>query len=342
MGIDPDGSGTAPSHTDAQADAPRVSAPQQSQEPASPRHATRQSAPAPSAPADEPTQGFPSRRARREAQARQQAQGSPSAHSEQPTRRSRRDRSAASAGPTFQSSDGRFAGAGDAAGAASAAAAGAAAIPSRTPAPVVAGSAAAGTRSSSGHGSDSEPVAARSRSRANTRSHERTRDRGRTHAAASEGAEDSAPRHSRREGDAFPSIVRWTTLGTLLPGLGMIHGRSKAGWVLLLGFLAGILAILAWIVWRSPVKAVARVAGSPTILYAIAVVLLVGILIWAFTILRSYSVLKRGKRLTDAQKWLGWGLVVSLMLCVGIPLGVGAAYTKVQGDTVIQVFGRDG
>ena len=154
--------------------------------------------------------------------------------------------------------------------------------------------------------------------------------------------DEDFPRHSRREGDSFPSIVKWTTLGTVLPGLGMIRGRSRAGWILLLGFLAAIVIVLAWVVWRSPLKAAARVAGSPTILYAIAVLLAIGIIIWALTILRSYAVLRRGHRMTDFQKWLGWGLVASLILCVGIPLGVGSAYSKVHADAVVEVFGRDG
>lgn len=158
---------------------------------------------------------------------------------------------------------------------------------------------------------------------------------------ASAGDED-LPRHSRREGDAFPSIVKWTTLGTLLPGLGMIRGRSRAGWILLLGFLAAIVVVLAWALWRSPLKAVARVAGSPTILYALAILLAIGIVIWVITILRSYAVLRKGHRMTDQQKWLGWGLVASLILCVGIPLGIGSAYSKVHADAVVEVFGRDG
>lgn len=161
-------------------------------------------------------------------------------------------------------------------------------------------------------------------------------------AATASTHDEDLPRHSRREGDAFPSIVKWTTLGTLLPGLGMVRGRSRAGWILMLGFLAAIVVVLAWVAWRSPIKAVARVAGSPTILYALAVILAIGIIIWVLTILRSYAVLRRGHRMTDFQKWLGWGLVASLILCVGIPLGVGSAYSKVHADAIIEVFGRDG
>src|SRR5690606_34385157 len=357
-----DASGTVPSHARAAAAAPPPLFPSAG---------------------DETTQAFPSRRARREAQARLEAerarreaqqsteppQGSqPHSQRAQETdsslfgdagsarhaRRGRREsgsapvppgRTFAEAGPGTAS-----AAAGGGAAAAGAAAAGiagsAAARGDASTRRQRSGSAASDEQATPASGDALTRIRARDRSRGDSRDHSRDA-RGVAARTDSDSpllaeAEAAAPRHSRREGDAFPSIGRWTTLGALVPGLGMIRGRSRMGWVLLLGYIAAIVAIIAWVVWRTPLKAVARVAGSPTILYTIAVVLLVSILIWAFTILRSYSVLKRGKRLTDIQKWLGWGLVGSLLLCVGIPLGVGAAYTKVQGDTVIQVFGRDG
>lgn len=357
-----DASGTVPSHARAAAAAPPPLFPSAG---------------------DETTQAFPSRRARREAQARLEAerarreaqqsteppQGSqPHSQRAQETdsslfgdagsaRHARRGRRESGSAPVPPGRTFAEAGPGSASAAAGggAAAAGAAAagIAGSTAARGDAstrrqrsGSAASDEQATPASGDAPTRIRARDRNRGDSRDHSRdargVAARTDSDSALLAEAEAAAPRHSRREGDAFPSIVRWTTLGTLVPGLGMIRGRSRMGWVLLLGYIAAIVAIIAWVVWRTPLKAVARVAGSPTILYTITVVLLVGILIWAFTILRSYSVLKRGKRLTDIQKWLGWGLVGSLLLCVGIPLGVGAAYTKVQGDTVIQVFGRDG
>ncbi|SMY10714.1 LCP family protein [Brevibacterium jeotgali] len=273
--------GTAPSHSPA----------------GGPAHTPAAQSPTSDSAADSASQGFTSRRARREALAREK-------QSPRPQRRRGTDAAASSATPTFgdesrptsQRTEGTAASAGT--GAVPAAAAAAAAP--RTGTAPGAGAASASTR------------------------------------------DDDRPRHSRREGDAFPTIVKWTTLGTLLPGLGMIRGRSRTGWILLLGFLAAIVVVLAWVVWRSPLKAVARVAGSPTILYALAVVLAIGIIIWGLTILRSYAVLRRGHRITDLQTWLGWGLVASLVLCVGIPLGIGSAYSKVHADAIVEVFGRDG
>ncbi|MGO1832188.1 MAG: LCP family glycopolymer transferase, partial [Brevibacterium yomogidense] len=289
--------GTAPSHAPAGDPAPRHAA--HSPEAQSP--AARSTDSASDSASDSDAQGFMSRRARREALAR-----------DKKTPRGQRSTgtgaSAPTAAPTFEEEPRR--------------------TTDRTKAPAAAGAAAgAGAAAVPGAAAAAAPRKGTAPGRA---------------AATADTHDDDFPRHSRREGDAFPSIVKWTTLGTLLPGLGMIRGRSRAGWILLLGFLAMIVVVLAWVAWRSPIKAIARVAGSPTILYALAVILAVGIIIWGFTILRSYAVLRKGHRMTDVQKWLGWGLVASLILCVGIPLGVGSAYSKVHADAIVEVFGRDG
>lgn len=159
--------------------------------------------------------------------------------------------------------------------------------------------------------------------------------------AESEGVPE-ATRHSRRN-DAFPRIVGWTSLGTLIPGLGMIKSRnSRLGWFLTLGFLAGLAAIGIWVLYRGPVKAGARVVSSPTILNVIAILLIIGALIWAFVIIRSYVMLRSGTRLRRSQRALGSVLVMSLIVLTGVPLGVGAAYSRVQGETVRKVFGDGG
>ncbi|MCT1920914.1 LCP family protein [Brevibacterium luteolum] len=151
-----------------------------------------------------------------------------------------------------------------------------------------------------------------------------------------------ATRHSRRN-DVFPRIVGWTSLGTLIPGLGMIKSRnSRLGWFLTLGFLAGLAAIGIWVLYRGPVKAGARVVSSPTILNVIAILLIIGALIWAFVIIRSYVMLRSGTRLRRSQRALGSVLVMSLIVLTGVPLGVGAAYSRVQGETVRKVFGEGG
>lgn len=172
----------------------------------------------------------------------------------------------------------------------------------------------------------------------------RSRHRRKPVSAAAAESDDvpESTRHSRRN-DAFPRIVGWTSLGTLIPGLGMIKSRnSRLGWFLMLGFLAG-LAVLGFLaLYRGPVRLGARVVSSPTILDVIAVLFIIGALIWAFVIIRSYVMLRAGTHLRRSQRALGSVLVMSLIVLTGVPLGVGAVYSRVQGETVRTVFGDAG
>lgn len=151
-------------------------------------------------------------------------------------------------------------------------------------------------------------------------------------------------RHTKQRYDAFPKVVGWTSLGTLLPGLAMIrkNRNSKLGWFLLIGFCAGILVTGIMTLALGPVRVVARVISSPTILNLLAFMLLAGLIIWVLVIIRSYVVSSRGVTMSDQQRVLSGVLVVSLVLIVAIPLGVGGAYSKVSSNTVSKIFGNGG
>lgn len=151
-------------------------------------------------------------------------------------------------------------------------------------------------------------------------------------------------RHTKQRYDAFPKVVGWTSLGTLLPGLAMIrkNRNSKLGWFLLIGFFAGILVTGIMTLALGPIRVVARVISSPTILNILAFLLLAGLIIWVLVIIRSYIVSSRGTKMSDQQRILSGVLVVSLMLIVAIPLGVGGAYSKVSSHTVSKIFGNGG
>ena len=156
--------------------------------------------------------------------------------------------------------------------------------------------------------------------------------------------DNAQPRHGQRGGDGFPSIVMWTTLGTMLPGLAIVRRNRKsiAGWILLCGFFLGIAAIVITALIYGPTAFASRVVSSPKILRFASIVLLIGLVIWVLVILRSFAVSKRGFRLPKPQKVLSWVLVVSLIVIVGIPLSVGAAYANVTATTLSKVFGKEG
>lgn len=156
--------------------------------------------------------------------------------------------------------------------------------------------------------------------------------------------DNAQPRHGQRGGDGFPSIVTWTTLGTMLPGLAIVRRNRKsiAGWILLCGFILGIAAIVITALIYGPTAFASRVVSSPKILRFASIVLLIGLVIWVLVILRSFAVSKRGFRLPKTQKVLSWVLVASLIVIVGIPLSVGAAYANVTATTLSKVFGENG
>lgn len=167
----------------------------------------------------------------------------------------------------------------------------------------------------------------------------------RTSAPIDDGDNDDAqPRHGQHDGEGFPSIVTWTTLGTMLPGLAIIrrNRKSTAGWILLGGFILGIAAIIVTALIYGPTAFGSRVVSSPKILRFASIVLLIGLVIWVLVILRSFAVSKRGFRLPKTQKALSWVLVASLIVIVGIPLSVGAAYANVTATALSKVFGEDG
>ena len=111
---------------------------------------------------------------------------------------------------------------------------------------------------------------------------------------------------------------------------------------MLLGFVLGIAALVTWIAVRGPIKVLGRFTASPQMLLAAAIVMAVGALIWFLVILRSYAVMKRGQRFSGLQRALGGVLVASLIVIVGIPLGVGSAYALVTRSALVKVFGTSG
>lgn len=161
---------------------------------------------------------------------------------------------------------------------------------------------------------------------------------------ASDRDEDAQPRHSQRSRDGFPSVVLWTILGTALPGLAMIRRNRKSvlSWLLLACFVLGILALILTAVFYGPTAFASRIVSSPKILRFVSVVLIIGFFIWVLVILRSFAVSKRGFRMPKAHKTLSWILVASLIVIVGVPLGVGAAYANVTASTLAKVFGDNG
>ncbi|MGO2861123.1 MAG: LCP family glycopolymer transferase [Brevibacterium sp.] len=149
-----------------------------------------------------------------------------------------------------------------------------------------------------------------------------------------------ARRHSSRLGEAFPSLVGWTSLSTLLPGVGLLRTRFRPAGLIIFGLFAlAIISGLLYLLIKGPVRAVSMVVGNPSLLNFLAIAAVVVGVVWILVIVVSHLGLRRGHRYTPWQNKLAGVLVVSLALIIGIPLGVGSVYARVQSSTVSSLFG---
>ncbi len=175
----------------------------------------------------------------------------------------------------------------------------------------------------------------RARGRSRDRGQKRTRDE---NAAAHETAR--ARRHSSRLGESFPSLVGWTSLSTLLPGVGLLRTRFRPVGLVVFGlFVLTLLTGLVYLLVKGPVRAVATIVSSPSLLNFLAIGAVLVAVIWILVMIVSHLGLRRGHRYRPWQNKMAGVLVVSLALIIGIPLGVGSVFARVQSSTVSSLFG---
>lgn len=152
---------------------------------------------------------------------------------------------------------------------------------------------------------------------------------------------ERARRHSSRLGEAFPSLVGWTSLSTLLPGIGLLRTRFRPlGLVVFGGFVLTILFVIGYLLIKGPVHAIGTIIASPSLLNFLAIAAVAVGLIWITVVVLSYLGLRRGHRYLPWQNRLSGVLIVSLVLIIGIPFGIGSVYARVQSDTVASLFGE--
>src|SRR5699024_9678449 len=90
---------------------------------------------------------------------------------------------------------------------------------------------------------------------------------------------------------------------------------------------------------KGPVRAVATIVSSPTLLNFLAIGAVLVAVIWILVMVVSHLGLRRGHRYRPWQNKMAGLLVVSLALIIGIPLGVGSVFARVQSSTVSSLFG---
>lgn len=162
----------------------------------------------------------------------------------------------------------------------------------------------------------------------------RRRPRGTDGAARSgHGATAAGPAGSGRR----PAVVLLlTTVGSLVPGLGLIvAGRRRAGWTILLLTAAAAVALGVWI-GRDPVTAAASLVSTGA-LRAVTVGAIAVAVLWSVLVVVTH----RALRPAGSPVWLrsvGAGLVGVLCLLVATPTALVAGYAQTTESTIETIF----
>lgn len=142
----------------------------------------------------------------------------------------------------------------------------------------------------------------------------------------------------RRRTEGLPGTLGVTLLGALLPGTGYLFAGRRALGAVVLGVWVALLGVLLWNV-RNLDSGLDLYFG-PTKLKILAMVLGVGLLVWAFIVWTSYRLVRPRTR-PRTHTVAGNAVVVLLCLGIAIPLGMAARIAVAQADLVSTVFANN-
>jgi len=129
-----------------------------------------------------------------------------------------------------------------------------------------------------------------------------------------------------------------TTLGTLVPGLGLtLTGRRRSGAALIVLFLGGLAALAVLLVRNGVVRTALQLAVRPNVLVAASVAVVVGAVIWCASIVWT----ARGARpehLSRGQRWATSAFTVLMCLLVLAPTAQVVRYVAIQRDVIGSLF----
>jgi LCP family protein required for cell wall assembly len=144
-------------------------------------------------------------------------------------------------------------------------------------------------------------------------------------------------RHRRARG--LPSTLALTLVGAAIPGSGYLYtGRRALGGLVLLAW-ASMVGALVWYFGRD-VRVALNLAFSPALLRAVALLLGIALVTWAFVVFTSYRLVRPRAR----RRWhtvAGNLAVLALVVTGGAPVVRAAEYALVTADTVDTVFAAD-
>ena len=145
-------------------------------------------------------------------------------------------------------------------------------------------------------------------------------------------------RHASSRGEGFGRFVGLTTLGALLPGIGLLAaGRRRAGAAVLAVIGIALLALGYVLASGRATSLGINTAVDPRSLLIVAVVAILGGLLWCMVIIAT-ALAAHSPRLTSAQRALGVVLVAALCITVAMPSAMAARYSLIQRDLIDSVF----
>ncbi|MFT8394523.1 LCP family protein [Propionibacterium sp.] len=136
----------------------------------------------------------------------------------------------------------------------------------------------------------------------------------------------------------FPGTIARTTIGTLLPGTGLLGTRrTLLGLVIFVCtvIVCGIAALIGWLHPEIFIKIFMSSTGFTLLGIGLASISL----FWAILVLGTYLV-SRPRRMTGKQRIVGAAVVFVISILVATPTAVASAYAFTSGGLVSNVFGN--
>jgi polyisoprenyl-teichoic acid--peptidoglycan teichoic acid transferase len=145
-------------------------------------------------------------------------------------------------------------------------------------------------------------------------------------------------RHASGKGDGLGRLLTWTTIGAIVPGAGFLAaGRRWLGGFFLALVVLGVAGVAGLYLTGHLTNLGFKLAVRPNALLALAVIAVVGGLIWAAVIIGEHKSLRRFP-LRMSQNVLSVLLVAALVAAVLVPAGTVARYALAQRSVVLNVF----
>lgn len=139
---------------------------------------------------------------------------------------------------------------------------------------------------------------------------------------------------AHRRARTLAGALMVTLLGAAIPGVGLLWTRRRVGWIVLVPFLVA-LGVLGY--YARDLRHLLDFAFDPTRLRIAAVVIGIGLALWALVVVGTY-LYARPRMMSRLERALG-GVVVTLLCVLGaLPAVQGVRIAKSQADFVATVF----